>query len=325
MCLQSLCHLPHATQGKLPTGGHQGRRTIRSPGINNQMRIHTCLLACTILLSSVSFKGTCQELNGAESGVIYQEKDLEILDDIFSEFGEFQGSTAELMLLLGGYFGGSPYVEHSLEHEPEALVVNLREFDCTTFVESCLAVSLSIRSGTLSFQGFSSALKNIRYRKGVLDGYGSRIHYFSDWIYLNNLKQLISNVSQEVGGIAFHKEINFMSTHPASYPQLARDPTLIETIASQEQKISLREMYYVPKDRLPELESGLREGDIVGITTSISGLDIIHVGVLVRKSGRMHLMHASSRHKKVIISTETLEDYLANSKSATGIMLVRPL
>lgn len=229
------------------------------------------------------------------------------------------------MLLLGGYFGGSPYLEHSLEHEPEELVVNLREFDCTTFVESCLAISRTIRSGNLDFQEFTSELKNIRYRKGVIDGYGSRIHYFSDWIYLNNQKQLIRDVSQEVGGIALKKEISFMSTHPASYPQLAKDPALIEIIASQEKKISLREMYYVPKGRLTELESGLRDGDIVGITTSMGGLDIIHVGVLLRKSGRMHLMHASSKYKEVIISTETLDDYLADSKSATGIMLVRPL
>ena len=116
-----------------------------------------------------------------------------------------------------------------------------------------------------------------------------------------------------------------MSTHPASYRQLSSNSTFIEIIAHQEMKISSRQMFYLPKDRLPDQESGLREGDIVGITTSISGLDITHVGVLVRKSGRMHLMHASSRFKKVIISTGPLEDYLENSKSASGIMLARPL
>ncbi len=57
------------------------------------------------------------------------------------------------MLMLGNFFEDSPYAEHSLEHEPEALVVNLREFDCTTFVESCLAISRTIRSGETQFPG----------------------------------------------------------------------------------------------------------------------------------------------------------------------------
>ena len=116
-----------------------------------------------------------------------------------------------------------------------------------------------------------------------------------------------------------------MSTHPASYRQLSSDSTFVEIIARQELEISSRQMYYLPSDRLAEIESGLRDGDIVGITTNIKGLDIIHTGVLVRKSGRMHLMHASSQFKKVMISADPLEDYLANNKAATGVMVARPL
>lgn len=257
--------------------------------------------------------------------VIYEEKDLQILKEVITKFSDSQASTADLVLKLGDYFLNSPYVEHSLEYEPEALVVNLREFDCTTFVESCLAISRIIRSGEPDFEQFTSQLRKIRYRKGSVDGYTSRIHYFSDWIYLNNQKQIISDISEEVGASPVTKEIHFMSTHPDSYRQLAGDPSLIETIAVQEREISTREMFYVSKDRVSAIETELKEGDIVGITTSIKGLDIIHTGILVRKSGRIHLLHASSRYKRVLISEETLEDYLRNNKSATGIMVARPL
>jgi hypothetical protein len=229
------------------------------------------------------------------------------------------------MLMLGGFFAKSPYVEHSLEYEPEALVVNLGEFDCTTFVESCLAISRSIRSGKPDFEQYASELKNIRYRNGIVDDYSSRIHYFSDWIFLNDHKQLIRDITKEIGGETFFKEITFMSKHPDSYRQLARDTALVEIIAMQEQEISAREMYFISKDRIAEVEADLKEGDIVGITTSISGLDIMHVGILIRNSGRIHLLHASSRFKKVLISEEPLGDYLANNKSATGIMIARPL
>ena len=277
------------------------------------------------LLAGSFAKSFGQENAWTDSTIIYLEEDREILEEIFSEFGEFQGPTSDLMLMLGGYFAKSPYVEQSLEHEPEDLVVNLREFDCTTFVESCLAIALTIRSGKHNFQKFTSELKNIRYHGGIIDGYPSRIHYFSDWIYQNTQRQYVEDISREIGGIPISKEINFMSTHPASYRQLSSDSTFVEIIARQELEISSRQMYYLPSDRLAELESGLRKGDIVGITTNIKGLDIIHAGVLVRKSGRMHLMHASSQFKKVMISADPLEDYLANNKAATGVMVARPL
>jgi hypothetical protein len=67
------------------------------------------------------------------------------------------------------------------------------------------------------------------------------------------------------------------------------------------------------------------DGDIVGITTGIEGLDISHVGVLVRKAGRIHIIHASSKAEKIIVSEETLEEYLLTNKSATGIMVARPI
>ena len=293
------------------------------------MRVSLIFLFAAIVLSSCLTKSNCQSLPGegsmASSGIIYQDGDLDILEEAFLRFGEYQGSTADLMLMLGNFFLKSPYEEHSLEHEPEALVINLREFDCTTFVESCLAISRSIRSGEPDFGQFTSELREIRYRGGAVDGYASRIHYFSDWIYLNNHKQMIRDISKEIGGTRFSKEISFMSTHPDAYRQLVKEAGLIEIIAAQEQEISQRDMYYVSKDRLGEVEASLENGDIVGITTSISGLDVIHAGVLMRVSGRIHLLHASSRFKMVLISEEPLEDYLANNKSATGFMIARPL
>jgi hypothetical protein len=262
----------------------------------------------------------------ATNGQNMEQADRAILESVFSSMDDFQASsTSELMIRIGDFFLGSPYAERTLEEEPENLVVNLREFDCTTFAESCLAISRTIQSGKLSFEQFTSELRGIRYRKGVIDGYGSRIHYFSDWIHISNQKLLVRDVSREIGGTPLSKEINFMSTHPASYQQLLSDPELVEIIAVQEREISAREMYYVSLDQLPDLDSSLREGDIVGITTSIKGLDISHVGILVRKSGRFHLLHASSRQGKVILSEEPLGVYLANNKSATGIMVARAL
>jgi hypothetical protein len=116
-----------------------------------------------------------------------------------------------------------------------------------------------------------------------------------------------------------------MSTHPDSYDKLKNNPTFVEKIAEQEKEISARKMFFLPKEKLDVFEDQLNEGDIIGITTSIAGLDITHVGIIVKMNGKVHLMHASSKAEKVIISDNTLQEYLMGRKSATGIMLVRPI
>jgi hypothetical protein len=258
--------------------------------------------------------------------VVFQPGDKEILQQVFDSYSADRNEPMQdLMVKVGEFFLGTPYVAHTLENENEQLVINLREVDCTTLAESCLAISRSIKSGNHSFEQFASELMGIRYRDRVVSGYPSRLHYFCDWIHTNHLKGLIVDVSREIAGTPFPKQVNFMSTHPGSYRQLKEDTTLIEVIAQQEKAISAREMYYIPESRLREAETGLKDGDIVGITTDTEGLAISHVVILVRQSGRIHLLHASSLAEKVVISEGTLEEYLRQSKTATGIMVARPL
>ena len=168
-------------------------------------------------------------------------------------------------------------------------------------------------------------MKQIRYRQGILDGYPSRLHYFCDWIYDNARKGLVRDITEELGGVRLEKEINFMSTHPESYSQLEQDSTLVEVIRRQEAAISARHLYYIPEDQVEEAEPRLQEGDIAGITTSIDGIAIMHVVILVRRDGRIHMLHASSSAGRVVISDQPLSDYLRTSELATGIMVARPI
>ncbi|NQU51136.1 MAG: DUF1460 domain-containing protein [Bacteroidetes bacterium] len=258
--------------------------------------------------------------------LIFQPKDKEILDQVLDILAEETNTPiAVLMVKVGSYFKETPYVAHTIETDEEQLVINLRELDCTTFAENCLAISNTIKSKEHSFEKFAAELQKIRYRNGKLDGYPSRLHYFSDWIYDNNQKEITNSVSKEIAKTAYPNKVNFMSTHPDSYDQLKENSEFVEILANQETQISERETYYIPENKIAELENKLMDGDIVGITTGIKGLDISHVGILIRKAGRIHLMHASSKAEKVIVSEETLEEYLLNSKSATGIMVARPL
>ena len=229
------------------------------------------------------------------------------------------------MVKVGSFFQLTPYVAHTLETAEEQLIINLRELDCTTFAENCLAISRTIKSESPDFEQFTSELQNIRYRDGKIDGYPSRLHYFCDWIDNNVEKNLIKDMSEEIAQTPFPKEINFMSTHPGSYMQLKDSISLIDRIAIQEKEISSRKMFYIPETKIAEVESKLMDGDIAGITTEIDGIGIQHVVILIRQEGRIHLLHASSAAEKVTVSEITLEEYLLNNKSASGIMLARPI
>ena len=225
---------------------------------------------------------------------------------------------------VGKTFAGAPYVAKTLEvHEEEALIVNLREFDCTTYVENVLAFSLMVSKEEEDINAFTSVLRNIRYRDGEVNGYPSRLHYFTDWIEDNQKKGLVSDISHELGGIELNKEINFMSRHRDLYPMLKEDAS-VDQIKITEGELSKRNLYYLPREDVASLESKLRNGDIIALATSIEGLDVTHTGFAIQsENGRIHLLHASSSGQ-VEITKIPLADYLLKVKSNIGIIVARP-
>jgi len=277
-----------------------------------------------LFLASCTFKGNVET---EKFKTVSTQEDKEILEQIFELFAEDTNSpTSVLMVKLGTWFMETPYVAHTLEKgDEEQLIVNFRGLDCTTLVENCLALAKTIQSGEHTFDQFTKELKNVRYRSGKIEGYPSRLHYTTDWIFDNQQKKLVRNLSKKIGATPYPKEINFMSTHPDSYRQLKDSSHLVEIIVQKEKDINSRQHFYIPEEKLAEVEDQLMDGDIVGITTGIEGLDISHMGILMRKAGRIHLLHASSAAEKVVLSDETLEEYLMSSRSATGIMVARPL
>ena len=50
---------------------------------------------------------------------------------------------SQRVLYFGRQFAGTPYVAHTLDrNKEESLVINTRELDCTTFVETVVALTL---------------------------------------------------------------------------------------------------------------------------------------------------------------------------------------
>jgi len=197
-------------------------------------------------------------------------------------------SPDQLILEIGKFFLGAPYAASTLEtKKPEHLIVNLREYDCVTFVENVVALARLLKSQQKSFKAFRSFLEKIRYRQGRLHSYPSRLHYFSDWIHDNHKKGVVRDVTVEIGGRSFRKAMTFMTTHPELYPPL-NNTTDLRRMKSVERSISKRSLSFIPKKTLRRLEERIRDGDLIAITTNTEGLDVQHVGLAVGVKNRIH-------------------------------------
>lgn len=222
---------------------------------------------------------------------------------------------------------GVPYVAGTLDgNGTEKLIVHTDALDCTTFVETVLALCIADKREERDFEGFKKALTQIRYRDGILNGYASRLHYFSDWIRNNEQMGFIKECTSESVCVQ-SKELwlDFMTVHSDSYLPMKKNHYLVKEVALLEKKWQGVSIVYIPKEKLNLSREDLKikDGDILAITTNIKGLDVVHVGFAFWKGEKLHLLHASSIAKKVIEDPQSLYNYSKNKKAHTGVQVVR--
>ncbi len=240
-----------------------------------------------------------------------------------SKINGSQKSMNDLVIEIGTGFLNTPYVEKTLELEgDEKLVINLIGLDCTTYLETVVTLARLAKMGKFTFDDYENQLEILRYRDGVRTAYPSRLHYFSDWIYNNQQKGILTDITGDIGGEPYANNPSFMSENPKSYSQLSNEE-FIDQIKKSEKEIKSRTYYYLPKETLGSHEDKIKPGDLIAITIAMDNLDIAHVGIAVKQNGRIHLLHASSNSMKVEISEKPLSDYLMSHKSQSGIMVMR--
>jgi hypothetical protein len=226
---------------------------------------------------------------------------------------------------VGRFFLGAPYSAHTLECPgDECLVVNLREFDCTTFMESALVLARCVKKKKQTFQEYRQELAFVRYRNGVIDGYPSRLHYLTDWMWDNAAKKVLRDAGRAMGGERSLKKIDFMTAHTASYRQLS-DPAFVKRIAAVESAMDRRGFYAVPKSRIGGILNRLQSGDIIGTVTTMKGMDVSHTGLVARENGVPRFLHAPLSGGKVVLAEGSLADYVRGNAGMTGIVIARPL
>jgi hypothetical protein len=119
-----------------------------------------------------------------------------------------------------------------------------------------------------------------------------------------------------------------MTVNWKSYRYMRNSPAVRSGIQAMEKRVTDLGMYHIPKSKVAGIESQIRSGDIIGITTHDGGkIGTSHVGMAYRTAdGVLRFMHASAprNYGKVVLDSR-LKDYLYRFRSNAGIMVARPL
>lgn len=235
----------------------------------------------------------------------------------------------QLMIHFARKFLGTPYVAKTLEvNREEKLVVNTRQLDCSTYLETVLALTLCAKEGRKTFADYQRVLARIRYKNDTVS-YPNRLHYFTWWMTINTEKGIVRELQEPNPPFNATQtiDVHYMSAHVEQYPMLVGRLDYQDEIARMEQNFNGRKYQYIPKAEINNtdlLRQTIHDGDIIGIVTNKDGLDIAHVGIAIWHTDGLHMLHASMLKKKVIEDTQLLKEYLMARKTHLGIRIARP-
>jgi hypothetical protein len=235
---------------------------------------------------------------------------------------------------VGQALVGTRYKHFTLEidNRIEAPSANFNGMDCWTFFEIALSFARMLNEPESNWtpERLLYYIEQDRYRGGQCTGdYLSRLHYLEDWLYDNDRRGLVEDLTRDLGGRSVPHSAREMSAGWRHYRYLAANRSLLGPLARMEANVSSRPLYEIPKSKVAGIESKLRSGDVIGIIShDRTGLySTAHVGLALRTSdGVLHFMHASSpsNYGRVVVDQE-LSKYLYRYGSDSGILVARPV
>lgn len=244
-------------------------------------------------------------LSVAESSAIdWGNWSREQIDTLIKE--DAKSSTGQRIERISQAFLGTPYLAASLigsSTEQEQLVIRLDGFDCFTFIDTVEALRRS-----QSLADFRARLQQVRYRDSRVD-FLTRRHFFSDWAHADEHR--VRDVTGKIGRNAVKKVEKVLNRKTDGSYYLKGYPPVPRTLT------------YLPSAEItPNHLEKMHSGDYLGIYTDKAGLDVTHVGIVIKKGATPYFRHASSSAQFQQVIDSELSKYL---KTATGIIILRPL
>ena len=208
-----------------------------------------------------------------------------------------QRSAGSRIEILSRHFLGLPYQSNSLigsAGTPEVFTLSLDAFDCVTYVETILALSIASNADE-----FVEWLRRIRYEQGRI-AWERRNHYMTGWIRSNVRAGTLRRMS--LPGVATVVKDRRLDDVPGLPPVRAR-------------------FSCVPRRAIGKLVRRLQTGDLIFFASTRKQLDVFHCGIIVRNANRVLMRHASRSRGGVV--EQDLNDFLKANRMA-GVITARP-
>ena len=160
---------------------------------------------------------------------------------------------------VGRALVGTRYRSYTLEIDDhvEAASANFNGMDCWTFFEISLAFARMLNEPAEEWTPakFLHYIELDRYRDGECTGdYLSRLHYLEDWLYDNDRRGLVADLTRELGGIGVSHSAREMSAGWRQYRYLKADRRLLGPIANMEARVNSRPLIMIPKSRVAGID-----------------------------------------------------------------------
>lgn len=269
----------------------------------------------------VAKAGLVEPIRQQHSGRETAPSDFKVIPGSKAAFDRLQplmtGLTGDqIVATLAVHFLGTPYAAFSLDAGPQERVqLDLTRFDCMLFVEQLLALAAS-----RSWNGFAEVTKQLRYANGEV-GYCSRHHYFHHWGRAAQRAGLVDDITKDLPGQRSRAlKLNYMSSHPELYAPLRNQSTLA-CITRLEQDYDVVQNY-IPNSSLSQVTPLLRSGDLFAVATSVHGLDVTHMGVIVTDPSGVSAVHAVPGQG--VIRSKPFHRYVQSVPESIGAVILRP-
>lgn len=207
-------------------------------------------------------------------------------------------------------------------------LINTTQMDCMTFVENYWALAFTRHLISLMpvqpsdeelFALFVQNLNSIRYYEGKNLRNEDRIQYLTSAFIQLEKAGVLKSLAQD-GAKPLQKNISYVSANKVKFGGFS-DWTFIR---SKEAEMSAYTYYTYGKNEIDVYAKSAKDGDLIGLLTTVPGLDVSHCGVITVKAGKVCMTHASSV-KKQLVYAQDLKEYLAGRSTISGIVVYRPV
>lgn len=214
--------------------------------------------------------------------------------------------------LLGRPYGASPLGEASgIDADP---LVRMDQFDCTTFVETSIALAL-----TGGGENLIPVMNRLRYQDGQVS-YETRNHFTNlDWV--KNNAWILQDLTRDL----FAGEFATLETVISKSAWFEKTVNMSVRIEDQNSLI-----YYLPFEQISAHPEILQRLPFVSVANVVrkgwnrkpligTELDISHQGFIIQKADGVYFRHASLSKKET--TEQLLVDYIQTYHNSTAVGL----